>query len=470
MKKAYRHYMCSCILSLWLALGMTVCSPARTSAQEKGRGPIVITSDDLKIDSKNKVATYSGNVKVVQGTTTMFSDELVISLDESGKQLKQAVATGNVRLVNDELTATGDEGIFYNQEQKIELKGKAKVWQENNAIHAALIIAYLGEEVLEGYSSGSDERATMTIYSNGELAMPFGKNTDTTEGHAQDDEKVQTSEPGSDSAETDASDTSADKTSPITIEADSLRLDNSVQQGRFSGDVVAVKDATQLYADEMIVYITELPDDGGNDVEKIEIFGHVKIINETQTVTGDKGLFLNQKQYAKIEGENGKKARIEDTAQSLILEAPVVEINLETSEVTAKKERDAEESTGDEGEAARGSERIEMVFGTDETQSMFGEDVPKDEGERFVITERTLETLKDADVPDEILEDLTSMQDREFRGEDTFMKELEKRIGGDNADRYEKLLLKYSKVEESDNTQDLPSVIIQPDTIDSPKD
>ena len=29
----------------------------------------------------------------------------------------------------------------------------------------------------------------------------------------------------------------------------------------------------QLYADEMIVYITELPD-GGNDVEKIEIFGN----------------------------------------------------------------------------------------------------------------------------------------------------------------------------------------------------
>ena len=161
--------------SFGIALGVGVLVPAESTAQEKGGGPIVITGDNLDIDSKNKVATYSGDVKVVQGKTTMFSDSLVISLDESGKQLKQAVATGNVRLVNDTITATGDEGIFYNQEQKIELNGKAKVWQGNNAISAARILAYLGQEVLEGYSSDADERATMTIYSSGDLAMPFGK-------------------------------------------------------------------------------------------------------------------------------------------------------------------------------------------------------------------------------------------------------------------------------------------------------
>ncbi len=437
-------------------------APAESTAQEKGGGPVVITGDNLEIDSKNKVATYNGNVKVVQDKTTMFSDVLVISLDVSGKQLKQAVATGNVRLVNDTITATGDEGIFYNQEQKIELIGKAKVWQGNNVISAARILAYLEQKVLEGYSSDSGERATMTLYSSGDLDLPFGKNTEQTETNPQGEEASSDSVEAS--SEADASEASADNASPLTIEADSLRLDNVKQQGHFTGNVVTVKDATQLYADEMLVYIIELPD-GGTDVEKIEIFGHVKIINETQTVTGAKGLFLNQEQYAKIEGEPGKKARIEDTAQNLVLEAPVVEINLETNEITAKTDPNAED-----GNTEGGSERIRTVFGADDTQSMFGIDPSTEEGERFIVTAKTLETLREADVPDEVLEDLALLQDREFIGQEAVMEEVKKRIGAENVDKYEKLLLKYSEVEDLSDEQNLPSVTLQPDKITIPQD
>jgi len=40
----------------------------------------------------------------------------------------------------------------------------------------------------------------------------------------------------------------------------------------------------------------------------------------------------------------------------------------------------------------------------------------------------------------------------------------------ENADKYKKLLLKYSAVEETPNTQNLPSVTIQPDTISTSQD
>ena len=295
----------------------------------------------------------------------------------------------------------------------------------------------------------------------------MGKNAEKTDTSSQGKDDTSTDNSASAAQEPDGTPTaSPEAASPITIEADTLRLDNSTQEGRFVGNVTAVKDATQLYADEMIVYITELPD-GGNDVEKIEIFGNVKIINETQTVTGDKGLFLNLEQFAKIEGDPGKKARIEDTAQNLVLEAPVVEINLETNKVSAKRE-----STPEDEKTDGGSERIRMELGTDSTQSMFGTDVKeKDEEERFIVTEKTLETLQEADVPDDVVEDLSLLQDREFLGQDTFMEEVGKRIGADSADKYKKLLLKYAKVEEErSDEKNLPSVTIQPDAISTSQD
>lgn len=454
------------VIAFWLCMSVIV--SAGTYAQEKKGGQVDISGDTTDIDIQNKVVTFHGNVKVVQGSTTLFSDTLVMSVDDNGKDLKQAVATGNVRLVNEELTATGGEGTFYNQEQKIVLIDKAKVWQGNNTISAPRIVAYLGQEVLEGYSSGSDERAVMTIYSTGgQLSMPFGENGDSKGDSSSQDEKNAASEDeASDSVTDESPETGEEKKSPITIEADNLRLDNSAQQGRFSGDVAAVSGTTTLSADEMIVYITELPE-GGNDVEKIEIFGNVKIINETQTVSGDKGFFWNLEQQARIEGAPGEKARIEDSAQNLVLEAPVVEIDLASNKVTAKKEREMEKEGAEEETPEGGSERIRMTFGTDETQSMFGNGTPEEAIDRYIVTEKTLGNLQEADVPDEILEDLALLQDREFRGEDAFMEGLEKRIGSDNANKYKKLLLKYSKVEENNNGEDLPSVTIQPDTLNT---
>ncbi len=127
-------------------------------AERKSGGSVVITGDNLQIDSEKKIATYTGNVKVVQGETTMFSDTLVIYLDEAGRQLHKAVATGNVRIVDSTVTATGDEGILYNAEQKLELINNAKVWQDNNTITAHRISVYLNEQVLEGHTEDASER------------------------------------------------------------------------------------------------------------------------------------------------------------------------------------------------------------------------------------------------------------------------------------------------------------------------
>ncbi|MBD3308483.1 lipopolysaccharide transport periplasmic protein LptA, partial [candidate division KSB3 bacterium] len=223
---------------LGVCIGLLCCSLAfgQTGTTDSSQ-PIVITGDSLEIDSAQKIATYTGNVKVVQGDMSMFSDTLVIYLDETGKQLRKAVATGNVRMVNETITATGEEGIFYNDEQKLEIIKKAKIWQENNTITAHRIVAYLQDEIIEGYSHPDTERATMTVYSEGGVQMPTLGATP---------QPSPTPDPAA--AEDD------EEASPIVIVADQLTLNNPEQLATYTGDVEATQEATQIFSDEMYVY------------------------------------------------------------------------------------------------------------------------------------------------------------------------------------------------------------------------
>jgi lipopolysaccharide transport protein LptA len=270
---------------------------------EKSEGLIAITGDEFEYNNEKKIVTWSGNTKVVQGETSMFSDKLVVHLDQTGeRQFEKAVATGDVRLVYNDITATGEQGIFYNNEQKFELEEKAKVWQGKNTITAHRIVALLEEEIIEGYADPTSERAIMTIYS-----QKKSENTDNT---------------------------SEQEASPIVIESDELRLDNPNQKAIFTGNIIVTQDNSKIWSDEMIVYTTGT-EETGYDIEKSELFGNVRIVQENITITGEKGLYNDSEQYVRIEGSSEEKARAEDKKQNMTLEAPIIEVFLETNNIRA---------------------------------------------------------------------------------------------------------------------------------------
>ena len=322
---------------------------------KKSKGPVVITADDLNIDNEQKIATYTGNVKVIQGETSMFSDKLVIYLDETGKQLQKAVATDNLRLVNDDITATGEMGTFYNAEQKLELENNAKVWQGNNTITAHRIIAYLDAEIIEGYANPETERAVMTVYT---------KDTTPTDDPDAEAASEPTPEPEAESAQS---------STPIVIEADQLKLDNPAQVATYSGNVIATQELTKMYADEMVVSITK-NEAGEDDIDRINVAGNVRIVQEETVVTGEKGFFLNQDQYAEVQGTPKQKARAEDKAQNMVLEAPIIEAYLDTNTIKARGATTVLESPQQE-------QRVHTVIGGDESETGSEEDEDTEPGE-----------------------------------------------------------------------------------------
>jgi hypothetical protein len=64
----------------------------------------------------------------------------------------------------------------------------------------------------------------------------------------------------------------------------------------------------------------------------------------------------------------------------------------------------------------------------------------------FKVTEQSLQNLKSKDVPDDVLEKLKSLENREFTGEEKFLGIVKRTIGDEQAVRFKSLILKHAKV------------------------
>lgn len=438
---------------------------AATSAPAKAPSKVVdISAENFNFNRAQKVITYSGNVKVVQQDTTLFSDKLEAHLDENGRQIAKAVATGNVRIASSSGMATGEQGIFYNVEQKIELLGNAKVWQENNTVTAQRILAFLQEKVVEAYAdeAKTDDRVVMTIYSTGDVANPFEMMSGAAATPQPEDAAKQPA-PQDDAKAAQPKDEAqkgGDKAAiPAVITSKTLRLNNTEQRAVFTGDVIAKQMPTELRADEMIVYIIKTADNR-NDIEKIDVTGHVKVTHETTVITGETGEFLNQTHKATVRGTPEKKARVEDSAQNLTMDALIITADLVTGEIGAKT---AATQVEPEGEAKEpGKERIHMQFGVDGEQSMFDQP-PAAPSPTFIITDEALAKFRQEKIPDAVIEKLSPLKNQVFSREADFIKALDGAIGKEQTTKYQKALLKHSaKTEETAGKGEHPSVTIYP--------
>jgi lipopolysaccharide export system protein LptA len=144
-----------------------------------GRGsdqPLRITSRELEADHKNSVIIFSGNVVAKQADMTMYADVARVYYEkkEEGNEIKEIVATGNVKIQEADRLATGEKAVFTNAEQKIVLTGQPKVWQGKDMVSGEKIIVLLQEDK-SFVESGPDRRVEVIFYPKGEARPGKGK-------------------------------------------------------------------------------------------------------------------------------------------------------------------------------------------------------------------------------------------------------------------------------------------------------
>ena len=189
-------------------LVLTLCATYRATAQSPAQGvpnamqgfsqnrdqPIQIESASLEMRDKKKEATFSGNVKVVQGDTTMTSGKLVVFY-ESGSPLpvtqanakeaaktaplqsatpgpggnssiKRLEARGDVRIIQKDQVVTGETAVFDTRTNLITMVGGVVLTQCKNVLRGDRLLVDMTTGVSR-VESNSGKVQALVIQSSG---------------------------------------------------------------------------------------------------------------------------------------------------------------------------------------------------------------------------------------------------------------------------------------------------------------
>jgi len=126
--------------------------------------PVNIKAASLEVRDKEKFATFSGDVHVVQGDTDMRCKTLVVYYEDSSKDSKDAVKTaqpgpagsnqirrmearGNVVVTQKDQIATGDRGDFDMRTNTVVLSGKVVVTKGQDVMRGERLVVNLTDGV-----------------------------------------------------------------------------------------------------------------------------------------------------------------------------------------------------------------------------------------------------------------------------------------------------------------------------------
>lgn len=121
--------------------------------------PIRIDATSLEVRDKDKAATFTGNVKVVQGDTTMYCKVLVVFYEQGGQSggdkgamktaapgpagsssVRRLEARGGVRVEQKDQVVTGDLGIFDTKTNQVTVTGNVVLTQAQNVLKGERLV------------------------------------------------------------------------------------------------------------------------------------------------------------------------------------------------------------------------------------------------------------------------------------------------------------------------------------------
>jgi lipopolysaccharide export system protein LptA len=147
---------------------------AGAAGKDRGGQPIVIKSNELQADTKNRTAIFLGKVVAKQADFTMHADRVVVYYGAQGGDVEKVEAFGTVRIVQENRIGTAQHAVYYNREGRITLSGSPRVVQGKDSVSGREITYYLNEE--KSVVTGSPEsRVEAVIYPKGKAQDGAGK-------------------------------------------------------------------------------------------------------------------------------------------------------------------------------------------------------------------------------------------------------------------------------------------------------
>jgi len=127
-----------------ITLLAVLASPAIAAATADADQPIHIRADSAELDEARSMVIYRGSVRLDQGTLQVTADTMTIELAD--ERVIRVTAEGQrahyqQRLVEDrpEVMADADMIVYHTQDERIELRGNARLAQDPNEFRGEII-------------------------------------------------------------------------------------------------------------------------------------------------------------------------------------------------------------------------------------------------------------------------------------------------------------------------------------------
>jgi lipopolysaccharide export system protein LptA len=182
-----RNYLASTLLLLTALLGLAAAPvqaapPVKGTPPPAGEFPLHITAAKLDADQNAGTVTFTGQVKATYGESILYSDQLRVFFQKKpetakakapapeaagpkdaagqtplgelgGDKIDRIVATGQVKFVQEDRVATGQEATYYKDRDEVVLVGNPQLWQNENNLKGERIIFNLKDNKMRVESS-----------------------------------------------------------------------------------------------------------------------------------------------------------------------------------------------------------------------------------------------------------------------------------------------------------------------------
>lgn len=115
-------------------------------AVSPGNEPVEVTSERLEADYTAGKIRFLGKVIAKQGQVTIYSEELVLLMNQGDRQVRQIEAFRNVRIEKGARIATGQTAIYDRTSEKIVLTGSPRVQQGEDFVEGDEITFFINED------------------------------------------------------------------------------------------------------------------------------------------------------------------------------------------------------------------------------------------------------------------------------------------------------------------------------------
>ncbi len=143
-------------------------------------GPIEVVADRMEAFQEKRIIVFSGNTVATQGDIKLKTDRLSIYYKKSGEQkdkigkqdmavagdLEKIELQGNVIVTQNDISATSETAVYYQDGAKVIMTGNPVLQQGKNVIKGCRVVIFIDENrgEVQKCETGSTGRVTAIIH------------------------------------------------------------------------------------------------------------------------------------------------------------------------------------------------------------------------------------------------------------------------------------------------------------------